>query len=488
VTAQQNEERKALKAQKIQIREGKELVRREAQLNKKKPKLYLVYLMLIITLAYITDEVASNISGALQSSIVREFFIDPTLQEGSQAFLDAFDKGLSNYSLISLAFESLTVLSFFYKTLADRFGRRPFLIINTFGMALGMFVCYIQQNMYFFFIGLVIINFFIPNDMQVVYILETAPEKKRGAIYSIIKGVASLGIEIIPLMRKAFMGDDWSKWRWVYLVPALIGFGTSFLTLFFAGETDAFLKKRIDYLQMTPGQKQKEKEDKKAKDKDAQGGLKHAMSFAFSHKQLKWLFLVVPLFLVGSIGTQYYESAMKTSGLTTDQITMAETIYPFGIAFITLIYGFFSDKFGRKPVVIGLCFLALADFILFIFGIKNGWNPYLDGAFIGLFVGSYWSASDTLGIMSTESCPTNLRASVLSGETVMAGIGMGSSMVLTMLMLKIPSLDIGYWCLGLSVPFLAVALVMFILKVGETKGLNMDDITGAEWDEKKKAE
>lgn len=480
-----SDERKAAKTQKLAAKEAKELVRREADYNHKRPKLYIIYLMMIITLVYITDEVSSNITNALQSSIVVEFFVDKALVSGTAAFNEAYNKGLAQFSFYTMLFQGTVVFSFFYKTLADKFGRKPFLVINTLGMALGMLVCFLQQNLFLFLTGTLIITFFIPNDMQVVYILETAPEKKRGTIYSLIKGLASLGISLIPLMRMAFMGSDATQWRKVFLVPAILGFVACFFALLFAGETDVFLRRRIDYLKKTPEQREEEKKTKTEADKNAQGGLGHALKFAFSHKQLKWLFIAVAIFLVGAISTQDYESIMKADTMTTAQINSALLMYPFGVAFVTLIYGFFSDKFGRKSVSVSMSGVATICFIFFILSAKFLWSPYLVGTFIGLFVGSFWAVSDTLGIMSTESCPTNLRASMLSAETVMAGIGMGTIMITTMGILYIfPTIRLDYWCLGVSVPAMVIGLLILCFKVGETKGMNMDQVTGAEWDEK----
>ena len=41
----------------------------------------------------------------------------------------------------------------FYKALADKFGRKPFLVLNTLGMGVGMALAWWSPNMVLYFIG-----------------------------------------------------------------------------------------------------------------------------------------------------------------------------------------------------------------------------------------------------------------------------------------------------------------------------------------------
>ena len=82
-------------------------------------------------------------------------------------------------SFIAIPFQALSI---FYKPLSDRFGRKIFLVINTLGMSLGM-----SHNLALYVVGAVIIFFFVPHDMQVVYVMESAPAKHPAKIYSTVK-------------------------------------------------------------------------------------------------------------------------------------------------------------------------------------------------------------------------------------------------------------------------------------------------------------
>ena len=66
-----------------------------------------------------------------------------------------------------------------FKALSDRYGRKLFLMLNTVGMGLGMCVVMTSDSVAQYILGMLLMMFFTPNDMQVLYILETAPKEKR---------------------------------------------------------------------------------------------------------------------------------------------------------------------------------------------------------------------------------------------------------------------------------------------------------------------
>ena len=74
--------------------------------------------------------------------------------------------------------------------LADKFGRKPFLVINTLCMGLGLFLVYLSKDIYVYMIGGTLMSFMVSHDMQCVYILECSDEKSRARNYAIVKAVA----------------------------------------------------------------------------------------------------------------------------------------------------------------------------------------------------------------------------------------------------------------------------------------------------------
>ena len=316
--------------------------------------------------------------------------------------------------------------------------------------------------------------------------LECSSEKKRARNYALIKAVAILGTLLIPLLRETLMQNKSERWHLVYLVPAILGFVLSLVALLFARETDTFLVNRVKYLK-TP-MEDREKQSNEEKSGNAQGGIIHAVRFAFRHRQLRFLMLACCFYYSASLATATYNTVMKESALMTEgAITMALYLYPIGNALMTFTAGLVSDRFGRKTTIIAMSCSAVMCYSLFITGAMLGWTPLLTGFAIGGFMGSYWGAGDTIGgIMFSESAPTNLRSSVTVINTLLNGIIGGLATIVTIILLPlIPKETFGYMYLGLTIPGLIGAIFIIWKYVGETRGLDLKKVTGAEWDKKK---
>ena len=190
----------AKNVERLQAREAKELIRREKQLGARSNKFYLIYLFMILSLIYITDEIASTISIQFQANIVTEFFVKNMGME--------YGAGLSLFSAIGFISYPVTVLIIFYRPLADKFGRKPFLVINTLCMGLGLFLVYLSKDIYVYMIGGTLMSFMVSHDMQCVYILECSDKKSRARNYAIVKAVAILGTLLVPLLRATLMQNE----------------------------------------------------------------------------------------------------------------------------------------------------------------------------------------------------------------------------------------------------------------------------------------
>ena len=148
------------KIEKQQRREAKELARRERQVKFKENKFYIIYLFMILSLVFITDEIASTISIQFQSNIVNEFFVD---KKGM-----TYGEGLSLFSALGIITYPISLLMVVYRPLADKYGRKPFLIINTFCMALGLFIVYLSQDIVVYMIGGTLMGFMVSQDRKSV--------------------------------------------------------------------------------------------------------------------------------------------------------------------------------------------------------------------------------------------------------------------------------------------------------------------------------
>ncbi len=455
-------------------KEVRELAKWEKELARPKGKFYVWYLLLIITLIYIIDEVTSTIGAQMQTEIA----------------IGLFQDRLSIMSLLTALSLPILVLAIFYKTLADKYGRKLFLVINTLGMGVGMFLIFLAgaignlPGVVVYVLATIIVNFFIPHDMQVVYIMETSPEGKRATTFAVVKALATLGIVLVPAMRRVFMGDDITKWNLVYLVPAIVAMLVSFIALLFARESEVFLRKRIAYLKMTDEEREAEIEER-SKEAQAQGGMGNAFKFAFRHKQLRWLFITSAIIAVSTMGTNYY-AKIGDLFYTTSQVTTMLFLYPFGSAFMTMLNGILGDRIGRKKTQLIVVATAFLSFTLFFVGVHFGLNPALAGLLIGLYIGATFASSDNIGsVMTAESSPTNLRASIMSAQTVMFMAGMIVAMIIPTIVLLATNDNynvLGWLCILVSAPAQAITLVLFSLNVKDTTHVDLNLVRGDEWD------
>lgn len=465
---------KVIDTEKRLAREAKELAKRKKQLDKKKPKGYLIYLLVVLSIVYIVDEVTSAMGSSMQSEVVTEFFVKGKGME--------FNTGLAAFTAMSAPLYSMMILMPFYKSLADKYGRKLFLVINTVGMGIGMGICMGATGPIVYLLGMLVINFVMYNDMQVMYVMECAPEKHRAKLTSLTKAVALLGVTLIPILRDVFMGNDGSQWRKVFMIPAMVAVVVGLAAIFLMDETPVFLARRVSWLEMSAEERAaKLASEKKAAD-ESKGGVGKAIKFILKHKQIRAVAFCAMIFMFSTGVTGYYESIMKTGGMTTAEVTKAMYFIPFCNALMTAVGGFITDALGRKKSAILLSSIAFVGLTLFVLAANFGMSPAIVGISYGFFIGGLWSVSDMLClIIAGESSPTHLRASVLGSMSLLVGIGsMGSSIAIMVGMLFVES--IGLLSLCICGPFMLIALLVLITRVHETKGVDLNTVTGAEWD------
>ena len=476
------------KLKKQQLRREKEIQKWEKEKARPKKNLYFVYLIFIIALIYATDEIASQIGTLMKTEIANDLF--SKYGDSSVGLLDIL-------SILVVPFQALGLL---YRPLADRWGRKKFLIINTFGMSFAMLIIFLSENLFIYFIGACLVQFFIPHDMHVVYIMESSPSKHRARVYSSIKFFANISVMLIPLLRKTLMADA-SQWRTVYFIPAVVGVATCFIALLTARETDSFIDSRLNFLRMTDEEREAQKAQKNAE--NAQGGLIPALKFAMKHKQLRWLYITSAFANIGFIGTVNYQVIMSygyaenyvakglfaslgeevMNAVSIGPVTTALFMFPVGCAVSQVIMGFISDSKGRKTAAITTAANCLLAFIGFSVGAKLAWNPYVVGFLCGACIGSYYSTNDVLIMMIGESAPTNLRSSTMSAQFIVTAIGFALSYIVGIPLITLLGNSVtGTVSFALLVPGFIMAFFALVHKTSETKGIDMDTVTGCEWD------
>lgn len=470
-------------------REQRQLHRLQREQTKKKSPVYLYYMLFIISFVYIADEVTTQIGTQMQSILAQALF----------APVFGADVALARMKAIGIAALIGNVLALPYKTLSDRYGRKLFLVINTFGMGLSLLFISVATNIPVYLLGAISTAFFTPHDMQVVYILESAPPAHRAKIFSTVKAVSTVGMMLIPLLRGIFMGEDTSKWRAVFFVCALFAMAGSFVSLLFVRESDVFVNERLRYLNLSPEARELEIQ-KKNPDK-AQGGLIPAARFCMRHKQLRWIVISTGFIMWGMLITQYYEPTMTNGyaaqflaqGMQLQEahaqaaayVTKSLFLFPIGSALFQLAQGFLSDKKGRKFAAVAMSCASILTYVFFCIGSFQSRSPYAVGFLCGAAVGSYWATTDISGgIMSSESTPTNLRSSVMTVQPVLSGLVSVPGLLLSTILINVLGDAYAGWIgLGVAIPGMLAGLTMLISKVHDTKSVNLNSITGSEWDE-----
>jgi MFS family permease len=182
---------------------------------------------------------------------------------------------------------------------------------------------------------------------------------------------------------------------------------------------------------------------------------------------------------------------MKTTGYSTSEITDAIFFFILGNAIFVVLAGVVSDTWGRKKSAVLFAGFALLFYSLFFTGSwLKSYPAQVMGLFAGMFVGSFWGSNDTFSsIMIGESTPTNLRASVITIQSLIS-IAMPLGSVVASAIAKAVNNDaylgLVYFCY--SIPGIILALLFLSFGVGETKGIDVSRVTGEEWSGKDKAE
>lgn len=453
-------------------REMRELQRLDREANRPKGAFYLLFAMIMLTVIYIVDEITSNMNSAMQPYALFDLFKIASRDVNSAEYKTA----INTVAPWSVASNLFLIITPFYKALSDRFGRRPFLMINTIGMGVGMLIVMTSRSTVQYILGMLFMMFFTPNDMQVLYIMETAPKEKRATYSFIAKGIALLSVSLIGVLSRVFLKESVpSSWRMVYLIPVIVAIAVGAASFFLMRETPVFVEQRRGFLSLSPEERRAKADEDKKSGTAEQGGVFRAIKFIFVNRQLRWILIAGFLFFATTFYTSYYATVLEGS-MATELVATALIIYPLVNGAVAIVSGFFSDKLGRKKVCLILGGLALLGLLMFVLACRLHWGPVAAGIFYGLSIGGLWSMSDTLILtMPAESSPSGMRASVMGTISVMIGAGMFIGQALFIVLQNFVSMDILFLCI--CVPFMALSLAVLMTKVKETKDVDLDNIT-----------
>ncbi len=432
---------------------------------------YLILLLVMVTLNFCVDIFGSNIHNVMKADALNNLLSGVGREKGFQLY--------ENYALIFGAV--VTIFLPFYKALTDKFGRKPFLIINTLLTGIGMGIMMLARSLIVYIIGFVISTVGYQGDVHQIFILESAPKHLRARFASATKAISVLCSSLIGVFKLVFQTEAVPEsWRYVFIIPVAAALLVAILSCFFTQETEQFVENKKAALAQEIRVLRGEKIEKE--ERVASLSFKETIAFIFTHKQTRMLFIAACFFCAAMTFTKPYSLILEESG-NADAIAIVTIVYPFIEGAFSLIGGFISDKFGRKVTVIANGLLFIAAYTLFILGFKHGLLPvFLLGIVYGLVSGGYWAGRDTLGTtMTSESVPTASRATIVGIFTMVTGF---CNSIAGAALSNIPAIfhvDLSYTFM-IGCDLLMLASVLFVaFTVKETKNNDLDTITGDEY-------
>ena len=456
----------------INHKELRQLQRLDREAGLPRSAAYLLFVMVVLTIIYVVDEITSNMNAAMQPYVLYDLFHITSRDVNAPEYKTA----INTVAPWQVASNLFLIISPFYKALSDKYGRRVFLMINTIGMGVGMLIVMTSQSVMQYILGMLFMMFFTPNDMQVLYIMETAPKEKRATYSFIAKGIALLSVSLIGVLSRVFLRDsDPSSWRTVYLIPVIVAIVIGAGSYFLMRETPVFVEQRRAWLRLTPAQRSARAAEDAKNSTSEQGGVFRALKFIFVNPQLRWLLIAGFLFFATTFYTSYYATVLEGS-MSTDMVSVVLIVYPLVNGGVTIASGFFSDRMGRKKVCLLFGGVALLGLLLFVLSCRLGWGPVAAGIFYGCSIAGLWSMSDTIILtMPAESSPSGMRSSVMGTISVLIGSGMFVGQAIFIVCQNFLPMDVLF--LTICVPFMAIALLVLMTKVKETKNADLDNIT-----------
>ncbi|MFB3902171.1 MAG: sugar porter family MFS transporter [Acidobacteriota bacterium] len=262
--------------------------------------------------------------------------------------------------------------------LADRFGRKPILIVTALLFAFCALGCALAQGVYFFIVARVVGGFGVGMAILVapMYIAETSPRRLRGLLVTFNQLNIVLGISIAYFSNyyiQRTVTDTSVNWRWmlgVGLIPALL----YFILLFVVPESPRWLVRRerqadaLAVLRRVGGDEhaQSELSEIKASLESSAGARSGSVAQVFS-RPMKTVMIIgfgIAFFQqITGINAIFYYAPMifEMAGGGKDAAFMQASILGLTNLVMTLVAMALIDRLGRRPLlIIGASGLTLA--------------------------------------------------------------------------------------------------------------------------------
>ncbi len=465
----------------------KQITKYKEYLNKPQAKYTLKIALLFTVLFQIFDSFGFGIYGGMQEIIIKDFAglpFDASIKTGSSGYLP-YQDALSTFTLVNtLGYVTLGIMPL-YRSLADKLGRKPILVISTVFMGVAMFISGITHSMYIFAMGSVMIIFFGLHDVLMLYLFEIVPNNKRATWVGIVRAVGAIAMIGLTCIRFTAMSSDGTPkqvaWRQSYIIVGVLFVILAFFAFLFLKESKQFMINRMALLQkmlVKPYESSSHSLQDQDNKKSENLSMSAALKLLIKNKQLKWISIsIMLLFAANNMILSYSNSILAQNGLSTFEITIALIVNNVVAAVVFILMGMISDKHGRKKSLLFFGVLTSIGFLMFTFispligaGIAGS---IFAGVGLGITNASYANMTEIILIMLNESTPTHMRGGV-NGVRNFFMVTAVFSALLGAFLFKI--LPVAKACFILTVPFILLCVFIVLTKVKETANISLEDI------------
>ncbi|MCP4763235.1 MAG: MFS transporter, partial [archaeon] len=200
-------------------------------------KKYVYYSAIVFGLINLVDIFNSNAGTLVKSFVVIEFFTSQGVAESV---------GVSTLGLLSVFGIPLMLLSAGIRYIADKYGRKPALLLNTIGLTIGAGLILIGNTLPMYIIGSLFGTLFLAADIQLMMIQEEAPIEKRSQFLAFARMVGLVGAMLVPFARGLFLTGENPNWRMIYIIPLIGGVIVTIIILLTLKESSVYLTMKAE--------------------------------------------------------------------------------------------------------------------------------------------------------------------------------------------------------------------------------------------------
>ena len=207
-----------------------------------------------------------------------------------------------------------------------------------------------------------------------------------------------------------------------------------------------------------------------------------AFKYIFTHKQTRAIAIVALIMAFSTGYTGKYQPMLEAGkyngAMTSEAISIILMFYPVINGIFTMVGGFLTDSLGRKKSALILGLWAALGLAVFAYGCIKPLNPWIVGFAYGISIAGLWSISDMIYfVITSESTPTEIRASVVGSMQLVGMVGTGLNMVYNNVVTMVAgSLNLPVVLTVAYLPLLTLSLIIMMLKVKETKDVDLDNV------------